>query len=115
MAEISRMGATKHAHDFDRAVVFSDRYPVAGYRDAIGRHVLDMAIDGDWNGSDGAFHAGQIVWNALALLEYTLMEKENVGSTRNVSGILFGSHGVAVDEGRMGYLLHEAGKGGVYP
>lgn len=39
------------------------------YKDAMGRHILDRAIDGDISPETGLYHLAQVVWNGLAELE----------------------------------------------
>jgi hypothetical protein len=50
------------------------------YSDAMGRHILDEAIDGPWDdkeGGSGELHATAIAWNAMARLELLIREMEN--------------------------------------
>lgn len=47
------------------------------YGNALGRHILDEAIDGPIDKDTGLSHASQQAWNALARLELILREKEN--------------------------------------
>lgn len=45
------------------------------YSDALGRHQLKLAIEGEYD-VDGFLHRAQIAWNALAALELWLREQE---------------------------------------
>lgn len=50
---------------------------VERYGDALGRHILDEAIDGRWDigtGGISVLHAAQDAWNALARLELMLKQ-----------------------------------------
>jgi hypothetical protein len=45
------------------------------YGDALGRHILDEAIEGPIDGDTGELHATAEAWNALARLELILREE----------------------------------------
>lgn len=46
------------------------------YSDALGRHLLAEAIEGEIDIDTGMLHAAQIAWNALARLELMKRKKE---------------------------------------
>jgi hypothetical protein len=47
------------------------------YQDALARHLLDRAIEGEVNAKDGdLLHRAQLAWNALADLEKFLIAEE---------------------------------------
>jgi hypothetical protein len=48
---------------------------VSRYSDALGRHIVNLSIDGPFD-ADGFLHRAQIAWNALASLELYLREQE---------------------------------------
>jgi hypothetical protein len=43
------------------------------YANALGRHIVNEAIEGDYD-PEGFLHAAQIAWNAMARLELILKE-----------------------------------------
>jgi len=71
VAMVSARGAEKYSWNGWETV--SDG--VNRYNNALGRHQLDMVIDGEYD-KDGFLHRGQIAWNALAALELWLREQE---------------------------------------
>jgi len=46
------------------------------YSDAMGRHMLNEQIEGDYDEETGCLHAAQEAWNALARLELILRSKD---------------------------------------
>lgn len=49
---------------------------IARYSDALARHLLLKGIEGPFDSDTGLRHDAQIAWNALAILEMVLREKE---------------------------------------
>jgi len=58
--------------------------PLEDLQDAHARHTLDQLIDGDVNEADGGvLHKAQIAWEALAVLEVYLRNRDaSTGATR---------------------------------
>lgn len=78
VADISQKGAVKYSWKGWQKVDDG----INRYRDALGRHITDMGIDGPIDPSTGWRHSAQLAWNALAALELELMEEEKKdGST----------------------------------
>jgi len=78
VSQLSGHGAEKYAWRGWESV--SDG--INRYDDAMGRHILGEAIDGELDPAWEAvgkeiFHATAVAWNALARLELILREKEN--------------------------------------
>ena len=48
------------------------------YGDALGRHLLAEAVEGQFDGDTGLLHSAQVAWNALARLELLLREIEEM-------------------------------------
>ena len=56
------------------------------YSDAMGRHILDEAVDGLWDdkeGGSGELHATAVAWNALARLELIIRDLESEGANQD--------------------------------
>lgn len=69
VADVSARGAAKYAWKGWETVPDGQNR----YRNALGRHIVDEAIQGDYD-PDGFLHAAQIAWNAMAALELKLKE-----------------------------------------
>lgn len=79
VAKVSRFGSEKHDTPMSEKGFLGDNYPTEGYVDAVGRHILDRAIEGEINEADGGqYHLAQVAWDALAALERVLIEKEDI-------------------------------------
>ena len=46
------------------------------YRNALGRHLADREITGEFDSETGLRHDSQVAWNALAILELVLREEK---------------------------------------
>ena len=73
VSEVSEIGARKYSWSGWSSVPKGIRR----YGDALARHLLYEAIDGETDPETGVLHASQVAWNALARLELILREKEN--------------------------------------
>lgn len=71
VANLSQWGAEKYSWDGWESVPNG----VERYREAIGRHLLGMKIDGPMDEETQMLHATAVAWNALATLELMLREK----------------------------------------
>ena len=71
VADVSAAGASKYAWKGWESVPDG----INRYSDALGRHVVNMGIDGPYD-AEGFLHRSQIAWNALAALELYLREQE---------------------------------------
>ena len=68
VSDVSLRGAQKYAwRGWEQVANGPERYG-----DALGRHLLDEAIDGPIDKDTGLLHAAQVAWNALARLELIL-------------------------------------------
>lgn len=76
VAEVSQRGAEKYSWKGWESVPDG----LNRYSDALGRHITDLSIDGDFD-ADGFLHRAQIAWNALASLELYLQEREHESQT----------------------------------
>jgi hypothetical protein len=56
---------------------------IARYGDALGRHLLAEAIEGEFDSDTGLLHASQSAWNALARLELILREKDAISDRKS--------------------------------
>lgn len=76
VAEHSQKGADKYSwNGWERVADGVNRYG-----DAMGRHIVDEAIEGPIDSQTGSLHQTAVAWNALARLELMLREgKENSG------------------------------------
>lgn len=79
---VSLVGAKKYAWKGWEAV--SDG--VNRYSDALGRHLLAEAIEGEIDSDTGMLHAAQIAWNALARLELMKRKKEQEKINAKING-----------------------------
>ena len=75
VAAVTKYGVKKHA---SRAwQTFDPEYGIVYHQSKVGRHMLDRELHGEINHSDGeVFHAAQIAWNALAMLENIIKLRE---------------------------------------
>ena len=73
VAKVSDVGARKYSWRGWESVPDGQ----TRYGDALVRHIIAEAIEGDIDKDTGLTHASQIAWNALARLELILKEKEN--------------------------------------
>lgn len=73
VAKVSAAGAKKYSWKGWETVPNG----ITRYGDALGRHILSEAIEGEFDSDTGLLHSAQIAWNALARLELILKEKEN--------------------------------------
>jgi len=71
VASVSAAGARKYAWKGWEDVPDG----INRYSDALGRHIVNMGIEGAYD-PDGFLHRAQIAWNALAALELFLREQE---------------------------------------
>jgi hypothetical protein len=69
VAEVSAAGAKKYAWKGWESVPDG----INRYANALGRHIVNEAIEGDYD-PEGFLHAAQIAWNAMARLELILKE-----------------------------------------
>jgi hypothetical protein len=76
VSEVSLVGAQKYSWKGWETVPDG----INRYSDALGRHLLAEAIDGEIDLDTGRLHAEQVAWNSLARLELILKEKENAVS-----------------------------------
>ena len=77
VAKVSMFGSTKHGKPLQYKGFLSDAYPIEMFDDAIGRHLLALAQEGEVNTADGdVYHRAQIMWSAAAGLEKLLIEKD---------------------------------------
>lgn len=84
IARVTAYGATKHAPRGWQT--FEPEYGMNYHRSKIGRHLLDLELDGPVNESDGQLlHAAQVAWNALAYLENYL--KSEGGRDRSMDTV----------------------------
>lgn len=72
IALASELGAVKYRWGGWRTVPDG----VEKYKEALCRHILNEEIEGEKDLESGRLHAEHIAWNALAVLELTLIEKE---------------------------------------
>lgn len=72
VAQVSAAGAAKYAWKGWEEVPDG----INRYADALARHIVNEAIEGQFD-SEGFRHAAQQAWNALARLELILREEEN--------------------------------------
>lgn len=72
VADISLRGASKYSWKGWESVPDGE----VRYADALGRHIIDEAIDGPIDRDTGCLHKGQVAWNALAALELYLRSLE---------------------------------------
>ena len=71
IARVTAYGATKHA--VRGWQTFTPEYGINYHRSKIGRHLLNLELEGPINEADGGLlHAAQVAWNALAYLEHYL-------------------------------------------
>ena len=81
IARVTAYGALKHAPRGWQT--FEPEYGMNYHRSKIGRHLLDLELDGPVNNTDGdLLHMAQVVWNALAYLENYL--KSESGKDRSM-------------------------------
>ncbi|MBI4396861.1 MAG: hypothetical protein HY548_07185 [Elusimicrobia bacterium] len=71
VAGVSLFGATKYTWNGWESVPDG----VQRYTDALGRHLINEAIDGPVTPDSQLLHAAHVAWNALARLELMLREK----------------------------------------
>jgi hypothetical protein len=76
VADVSHVGAKKYAWKGWETV--PDGFN--RYSDALGRHLVAEAIDGQFDYDTGCLHAAQVAWNAMARLELILRESEDDGA-----------------------------------
>lgn len=74
VALVSLAGANKYAWKGWETVPDG----VNRYMNALGRHQLDLSIQGEYD-PDGFLHRAQVAWNALAALELWLRERDDTG------------------------------------
>lgn len=72
LARVSEFGATKYEWRGWESVPDGEER----YYDALGRHIVDEAIDGPITKDSLLRHASHIAWNAMARLELLLREAE---------------------------------------
>jgi hypothetical protein len=72
VSDVSEAGAKKYTWKGWESV--PDGY--ARYSDAMSRHILKKAIEGDNDSDTGLLHDAHIAWNALAVLELKLRALE---------------------------------------
>ncbi len=72
VAQVSEYGALKY--DWNNWQHLEDG--PRRYGNAHGRHILNMAIDGDYDPESGLLHEAQQAWNVLARLELRLRSGE---------------------------------------
>jgi hypothetical protein len=77
VADVSAAGAAKYSWKGWESVPDG----VNRYSDALSRHLVNLAIDGDFD-RDGFLHRAQIAWNSLASLELYLREQESALANR---------------------------------
>jgi hypothetical protein len=75
VAQVSHFGATKYTWKGWETVPDG----IARYSDAIGRHLVDEAIEGPITKDSGLLHAAHTAWNALAVLELKLRMADEQG------------------------------------
>lgn len=75
VARTSEVGAKKYSWKGWESVPDG----VSRYGDALCRHLVSEAIEGEFDGDTGLLHSTQVAWNALARLELILREKEKNG------------------------------------
>ena len=73
VAKVSLVGANKYSWKGWETVPDG----INRYGNALARHILAEATEGDTDADTGLLHAEQQAWNALARLELILREKEN--------------------------------------
>lgn len=71
VGQVSEAGARKYSWKGWESVPDG----IVRYRDALGRHILYEDIEGPIDSDTGLLHAAQIAWNALAVLEMMLRER----------------------------------------
>jgi hypothetical protein len=77
VARVSVYGAKKHNAELNDKGFLRPEYTLDMYEDAITRHQVALAIEGEINEEDGGlYHRAQRAWNALASLEKFLIEEE---------------------------------------
>jgi hypothetical protein len=77
VAKVSAYGAKKHSFDLADLGFLDPRYPIEGMTDAMARHIVALATEGEVNIKDGdVYHRAQVAWNALASLEKILLKEE---------------------------------------
>lgn len=85
LAKVSQVGTTKYAVPIDDQNYKDVPDGLGRYTDALGRHLLDEAINGPVNVERGGalpedgvelLHAAQAAWDALARLEILLEKRE---------------------------------------
>lgn len=83
VAKVSSFGFQKHKTPPGGELQYldvPDAYVV--YSDAVGRHLVGEAVEGQINHADGGlYHAAQAAWNALARLEVMLRDIESQKET----------------------------------
>ena len=78
VGKVGTYGAEKYTDDGWKQVVRGgDRYT-----DAMFRHLLAEQIEGEVDSETELFHKAQMAWNALARLEWFLMELDEEGGVR---------------------------------
>lgn len=81
LAVLSQVGAAKHGQGLN---MYRGEDAIDLYTDAIGRHLVDEAIDGPVNAGDSpdggamVLHAEQVAWCAMARLELVLTKRARV-------------------------------------
>ena len=71
VAEVSKIGANKYSWKGWESVPDG----INRYGDALVRHLIAEATEGNYDKDTGMLHAAQTAWNALARLELILREK----------------------------------------
>jgi hypothetical protein len=74
VAQVSTTGAAKYSWKGWEGVPNG----IARYSDALGRHLLAQPIEGEIDQQTQLLHKAQVAWNALAVLELYLREKDAV-------------------------------------
>lgn len=78
VARVSVYGVNAHGTTLAEKGFLRPEWTEEMYLDAIGRHILDHAIEGEFNPRDGELlHRAQLAWNTLAYLEIYLIKQEN--------------------------------------
>ncbi len=80
VAKVSEMGNRRHGRPDDLEsvdTIFTVPHAEWVYKNAMMRHIVDRAIEGEVNEQDeGVLHAAQIAWNAMCDLEVMLRQAE---------------------------------------
>ena len=78
LADVTAFGARKHAPRGWQS--FECDYALVYHMSKVGRHILQLELEGPVNGDDGGLlHAAQAAWNLLAYLEHLLAREAMQG------------------------------------